>query len=166
MKNHQNSVKYSRMVALIPNVGSKHNLGGRIQRKRKQKSGGYGGAGGYPQSWGAKKNFFLDNFFRKSIQIVCTSSFCPTAPSEKMWGQKEVRGGDPPWPPVKKWRFLHFFRISSAKRPPIASGRSNIFCRPRNSASNRWEPVIVAQKRTEIRGFESWRNRSNLQGSR
>ena len=51
------------MVALIPNFGSKHNLGGRTQRKRKQKSGGYGGAGGYPQSWGAKKKFFWTNFF-------------------------------------------------------------------------------------------------------
>ena len=84
------------MVALIPNVGSKHSLAGRTQRKRKQKSGGYGGAGGYPQIWGAKKNFFFDKFFRKLIQIVCTPSLCPTATSEKMWGQKEPRGGDPP----------------------------------------------------------------------
>ena len=84
------------MVALIPNVGSKHSLAGRTQRKRKQKSGGYGGAGGTPKIGGQNKIFFFDKFFRTSIQIVCTSSFCPTAPSEKMWGQKEVRGGDPP----------------------------------------------------------------------
>ena len=142
------------MVALIPNFGIKHNLGGRTQRKRKQKSGGTGGRGVPPKLRGQKK-IFCDKFLRKPIHIVCTPSLCPTATSEKNVGVKGTTWWRPPLTTCQKLTIFALFRILSTKRPSITSGRSNIFCITRNSASNREVPVIVAQKRIEIRGFES-----------
>ena len=109
MKNHQNSVKYSRMVALIPNVGSKHSLAGRTQRKRKQKSGRYGGAGGYPQSWGAKKIFFGIIFFGNRFRSSVRHPSVPLRRQKKCGGKRKYVGATPLDPLSKSDDFCTFF---------------------------------------------------------
>ena len=86
-----------------------------MQRKRKSEQNIFGGGGVHPQSWGGTQKYFFDGFFRKSIQIVGTPSLCLTVTSEKIWGQSEPRGGEPPMTTLKKCHFLHFFRILPAE---------------------------------------------------